>query len=313
MTPSCSLPDGAPVGGAVIIPAHNEEAVIGRTLAGLASLGRSAAVDVLVVCNGCTDATADIARGYSGVTVIEAEAASKPAALNAGDRATPLWPRLYLDADIGIVPAAVEAVFRALSGPNAPLAARPESMVDTAGSSFPVRAYYRARARIPESGVRLWGAGGYAVSRAGHERFAAFPEITADDSYFDGLFIDDEKTIVATVPMRVHAPRTTSTLLRILARHRRGQLELQLPAEESRRRVRALVKGVRGPRSAVDAFCYAALTALARMRTRGTVGLGTTTWETDASTRAASTAPPASATNATAAEAPSHTANVRCD
>lgn len=301
MTATSSVPKAAPI-GAVIIPAHNEEAVIGRTLDGLGILARSGVIEVLVVCNGCTDATAEVARRYPGVTVLEADAASKPAAMNAGDLAAASWPRLYLDADIKIESAAVEAVFRTLSAAGGPLAARPESVIDSSDSSFLVRSYYRARMRIPDSGVRLWGAGAYAVSEAGHRRFAAFPEVTADDSYFDALFTDDEKMIVPTVPMLVRAPRSMSTLLHILARHRRGYLELQLHAdpkwcnqtdrtgagrEQTSRRVRALLAAVRDPRSGFDACCYAAITALARLRTRGRVGLGTRTWETDGSTRPA--------------------------
>lgn len=136
--------------GAVIIPAHNEERVIARTLDGLLPLLSSPEVDVIVVCNGCTDGTAEVARRYAGVTVLETPVGSKPAAMNLGDAATERWPRLYLDADIEVEASAVEAVFRELSRPGAPLASRPSSIVDTRGAMFPVRSYYRARARIPE-------------------------------------------------------------------------------------------------------------------------------------------------------------------
>ena len=96
--------------GAVIIPAHNESQVIGRTLEPLAPLAAAGVIDVFVVCNGCVDDTAEIARGFDGVTVLEMGQASKSAALNAGDAAATVWPRLYLDADIQITPAAVRDV-----------------------------------------------------------------------------------------------------------------------------------------------------------------------------------------------------------
>ena len=58
-------------------------------------------LDVVVVCNGCTDQTAELARscGYQ-VRVVELASASKPAALRIGDAAALAFPRLYLDADV---------------------------------------------------------------------------------------------------------------------------------------------------------------------------------------------------------------------
>jgi hypothetical protein len=280
-------PAGGLSAGAVIIPAYNEESVIARTLDGLLPLLSSSGVDIIVVCNGCTDATSEVARRYSGVTVLETPVGSKPAAMNLGDSATERWPRLYLDADIQVEASAVEAVFRELSRPGAPLASRSSSIVDTRGASLPVRSYYRARARIPDQATRLWGAGLYAVSEAGHGRFAGFPEVTADDSWFDGLFAEGEKTIVETVPARVQAPRTTAALLQILRRHRRGHVELATADPGAQGRGRALLGTIRGLPSALDALCYAALAAAARFQPRRPmVGPGMQQWEKDTSTRA---------------------------
>lgn len=51
---------------AVLVPAHNEEAVIGRALESLTWLDYPRAFfDVHVVADNCTDATADIARAYT--------------------------------------------------------------------------------------------------------------------------------------------------------------------------------------------------------------------------------------------------------
>ena len=107
--PSRDAADSADSGGfpqgSVIIPAHNEAAVIARTLAPLAPLAAAGQLEVIVACNGCTDHTAAIARGFDGVTVLELGQSSKAAALNAGDAAASHWPRLYLDADVQISPA----------------------------------------------------------------------------------------------------------------------------------------------------------------------------------------------------------------
>ena len=76
----------------VVIPAHNEERVLPRLLASLADAR---------LANGCSDATADVARA-AGVRVIELAEGSKVAALDAGDDAASLFPRAYVDADIEI-------------------------------------------------------------------------------------------------------------------------------------------------------------------------------------------------------------------
>ena len=57
--------------GAVIIPAHNEASVIGRALFPLAPLAAGDHVQVIVACNGCTDNTAELARRFQGVTVLD--------------------------------------------------------------------------------------------------------------------------------------------------------------------------------------------------------------------------------------------------
>lgn len=276
----------AHLAGAVVIPAHDEAAVIARTLAHLAPLA-DAGVEIIVACNGCTDETADIARRFAGVTVVETSEASKVAGLNLGDRTATSWPRLYLDADIDVEPAAVAAAFAALAEPTV-LAARPCFGYDISGASLPVRAYYRARARIAAPTRRMWGAGGYATNEVGHARFAAFPMLTADDYWFDALFADDEKRVVATAPMRVRTPRDTRTLLGVLMRQHRGHV--QQSGEDAGAtgagRVASLLRAVRGIRDAVDAGWYVGLTVAARVRLalRDTASQ---TWERDLSSRGA--------------------------
>ncbi|MBZ4486894.1 glycosyltransferase [Microbacterium sp. cx-55] len=271
------------VRGAIIIPAHDESAVIGRTLRALAPLGAMPGIEIVVACNGCRDDTAAIARGYPGVRVIETERPSKTAALNLGDSVATAWPRLYLDADIEIAPSAVLAVFAALDEPGV-LAARAPFAYDTAGASLPVRAYYRARSRIPVA-VRLWGAGGYAMNEAGHRRVGEFPDVTADDAWVDEQFAGGEKRIVAASAARVRTPRDTAGLLAVLTRQRRGVTELGGSSEAASRGT-ALLAGIRGPRSAADAAWYVLLTLIGRRRSARQSGRASG-WERDASSRVA--------------------------
>lgn len=293
----------ARVTGSVVVPAHDEAAVIGRTLATLAPWARASGVDVVVVCNGCTDGTADVARRFPGVRVLELPEGSKPRALDAGDRAARAFPRVYLDADVTASPAAVAATLRALAeGPW--LAARPPAAVDVAGASAPVRAFHRARARLAAPREALWGAGVYGLSAAGHARLGRFPDLVADDLWVDALFASVEKRVVDAPPVRVVAPRTARSLVRVLARTARGTAEVRaLTAARAAARsdaapgtappgtappavpgpvrtAAALLRTVRGARSALDAAVYAALVTGGRVRARrGSV------WERDESSR----------------------------
>lgn len=253
------------VAGAVIIPAHNEAAVLGRALAALGFPDDNSALEVVVACNGCTDGTAEIARGFRGVTVIETEMASKTAALNAGDRAATLWPRVYVDADVEVPVPALQATLEALSHDGI-LCARPSFVYQTERASWAVRAYYRARNRIPHVSRSMWGAGIYGLSREGHERMGDFPALAADDCYIDSLFADGEKTILDSVPVTVRTPRTARALLTVLKRVYRSNSEL--PAGYRRttsETLRDLASSVSGLRSGFDATVYAAFAITGRL------------------------------------------------
>lgn len=251
------------VRGAIIIPAHNEASVIERTLSGLVPLLKHPGIEVIVVCNGATDDTARRARSFDGVRVVEIREASKPAALNEGDRIATAWPRIYLDADIETSAAAVAAVLEALRESDESLeAARPTARYDTAGAPAPVRAYYRARLRIPSFRTALWGTGAYAVTRRGHERFAEFPADLADDLFVDGLFPAGTRSVIETEPVIVRTPRNLPSLLRILRRGlRAGAAQGEATSD---RTARELLGSVRGPRTAADAFTYAVIVVWAR-------------------------------------------------
>src|SRR3954453_3171433 len=87
----------------VVIPAHDEASVIGRCLRALLAGAEPGELEVIVVCNGCHDDTAAVARAHApDAVVLELPAPSKPAALNAGDAEATRFPRIYLDADVEV-------------------------------------------------------------------------------------------------------------------------------------------------------------------------------------------------------------------
>jgi GT2 family glycosyltransferase len=278
--------DPRPVGefprASIVIPAHDEADTIQRTLEPLAELAAAGRLEIVVVCNGCSDDTADRARAYAGVRVVETSVASKTVALNLGDAAATLWPRFYLDADIVVPPEALVPVITALrEGPA--LAGRPAFRLDLEGASPLVRAYYRARQRMSSTSSALWGAGVYAVSRTGHDRIGSFPALTADDLYVDRLFTAAEKVFPATEPVTVSVPRRAGALRRVLRRMRRGPAEQGVDTGSSS--ARELARSIRGPLSATDAAVYAAFAVDARRRAKEAVRRGAPAWERDDSSR----------------------------
>ncbi|HVW32455.1 MAG TPA: glycosyltransferase, partial [Acidimicrobiia bacterium] len=92
----------------VIIPAHNEERVIAKALAGL-DLARTGDLEVIVVDDGSSDATAEIASSFP-VRVITQRRAGKAAALNTGIAAARGEVIVVLDADTVLDPDFLDAV-----------------------------------------------------------------------------------------------------------------------------------------------------------------------------------------------------------
>jgi glycosyltransferase involved in cell wall biosynthesis len=95
----------------VIVPAYNEEETIGGVLDVL--VGHPLIGEVIVVSDGSTDRTADVAR-HSGARVLELpENAGKGAAMQAGISSTAAEIVLFLDADlIGLRSEHVEDMLR---------------------------------------------------------------------------------------------------------------------------------------------------------------------------------------------------------
>ena len=174
----------------VIIPASNEEGYIGACLAALiASDPVPGGAEVVVVANGCRDATAARARDWQEraaeagwrLTVLELAAGGKPGALNAGDAAAAGDLRAYLDADV-IVSAPLMAELAAALAEQAPRYATGTARIPPAQSAV-TRAYARFWQGLPFARSTAPGYGLFAVNAAGRERWGAFPGIISDDTF----------------------------------------------------------------------------------------------------------------------------------
>jgi glycosyltransferase involved in cell wall biosynthesis len=210
----------------VIIPAHNESSVIDRCLASLFDgVDSPASVDVVVVANGCTDDTAQRARRWTGVRVVEAGAIGKAGALNLGDHHALAPLRAFVDADAVLAPGTLDAAVAALAVADA-RAASPLIVPATDGPSALVRAYARVWSSWPKWQQGQIGAGFYAVNAAGRARFTEFPNLFADDLFVESIFAPDERIILRSVPGRFHMASSFRTLIQVEARRHRARRQL---------------------------------------------------------------------------------------
>lgn len=208
----------------IVIAAHNEEPLIGACLD--AVIRDADGAEIIVVANGCTDRTPEVARTHPGVAVLELAEGNKPEALNAGDRVATSFPRIYLDADIVVPSGCISGLVSALTNTGA-LAAVPRRAVVTQGRPWPVRAYFRVNERLPAYQEGLFGRGIIALSESGRARFNEFPLMVADDLFLDSHFAADEKIQVAAFTIEVETPARTGELLRRLERVRRGNAAMR--------------------------------------------------------------------------------------
>jgi glycosyltransferase involved in cell wall biosynthesis len=271
----------------VVIPAHNEASVIGACLDALLEDAHPGEFDVTVVPNGCSDGTADVARGRTGVRVMEITTAGKPGALNVGDAAAVGFPRIYLDADVVVPTDLARTLCNVLDGPEAPLAAFPARVLDLSGSPLPVRCYFAINSRLPVFREGLFGRGVIAVSKRGRARFDTFPDLQADDLFLDSLFDLDEKCEVSSVHATVAVPRSTRDLVNRMVRVRRGNAVMRQQRAGVRESARwSWLHDVVLPRPwlAPAAVVYIALTLVAAAKANRSRDMST--WERDESTRA---------------------------
>src|SRR4051794_6398944 len=197
----------------VVIPAHDEarglRANLVRLLVGLPA----GALDVVVVCNGCTDDTAAVARSVPGVRVLEVPTASKARAVEVGNRATSVFPRIHLDADVTIGGPDVVRLVDALRE-HGVHAVAPQRVVPTGASSWPVRCFYRVWQALPQVRDGLFGRGVVALSATGQARVDELPSMMSDDLAVSEAFTEAERRVVEGAVVVVRPPRTVADLVR---------------------------------------------------------------------------------------------------
>jgi cellulose synthase/poly-beta-1,6-N-acetylglucosamine synthase-like glycosyltransferase len=208
----------------VVIPAHNEERVLGRLLQALSVGPAQEPLEVLVVCNGCTDGTARLAASFPGVRVVQTPEPSKRKALRLADEHVTGFPRLYVDADVELGRQDVLDLALAL-GEGPALVVAPRRTVPRDRAGLAVRWYYDVWEELPNVRSGVFGRGVVALSEEGHRRIRQLPLLMSDDLAMSSAFTDAERRIVPEATVVVRPPRTWRALLRRRIRAATGTLQ----------------------------------------------------------------------------------------
>lgn len=275
----------------IIVPAHNEAHVIGRLLGPLLGSAGRDELEVLVVANGCTDDTAEVAASFGpAIRVHCIPDASKREALAIGNREATSFPRIYVDADVELRLQDVRALAEALRRPGV-LAATPELVLAFAGCSWPIRWYYDVWTRLPEVRRGLFGRGVVAISEAGYARIAKLPPMLADNLVASLAFSPGERIVAPGAQVIVRPPLTFADLMRVRVRAVTGVAQVErtegAPSSAARTRPGDLVAMVRDrPRMAPRVTLFLAVAMFARLRaSRAVRNQDYSTWLRDESSR----------------------------
>lgn len=253
----------------VILPARNDAENLSRCLTELAKQDHPGPVRIVVVPNGCTDETSDIARSFTdrlpsnySILIHDVSQQSKACALNAGDRFALPGIRVYLDADSVLSPNSLRLMHDTLQSDGINLCA-PRRVIRRS-SKFITRCYSKVWSALPYVNDSIICSGVYAVSATGRSRWTEFPLIHSDDKFVRLHFRSDEWHRIEEAYSVVGMPDGTRRLFRARVRWCRGNRELarHYPSliQQDQNRYAGIVRRILGcPKLWGDIPLYAAL------------------------------------------------------
>lgn len=274
----------------ILIPAHNEASVIGRTLMHLTRGVSAGDFRIVVIANACSDATASRARSVMpNAVVLETDVAGKCHALNLGYRVAARGkPVICLDADLEITTEALVSLVSKLEHGHAE-AACGQMDVCAAQASALVRAYYEGWRTNPYFDRGKFG-GVFAISPDAAARLFPLPLVTADDEFVRRSVGEARIAFVPECRFMAQAPRTLSSLIAVRRRSLRGAREVsQMGLESPERGSLGAVLGrmVRKPSQIPAIGIYASVNTWVRLSMRRKAS-GPVQWERDMTSRIAS-------------------------
>jgi glycosyltransferase involved in cell wall biosynthesis len=272
----------------VVLPAHNEAEGIARVLGLLTSGSPEREVEVIVACNGCTDDTAEVARGFQGVVVLEIPEPSKRLAMKAADEVATHGVHAYQDADVAVTREDLLALVDALD--DVTIATGPERRLALDASSWAVRWYYDVWQRLPAVHDGLFGRGLIVLDPVAHERVRGLPLVMSDDLAISEAFTPPERRVVSGTAAVIEAPRTVRDLVRRRIRIATGNSQLDqlgMRSAVARTSVADLLRIAAGsPALPIKVAVFVAVTGIGRLLARQRVRRGDyTTWSRDDSSR----------------------------
>jgi cellulose synthase/poly-beta-1,6-N-acetylglucosamine synthase-like glycosyltransferase len=161
----------------LIIPAYDEEEVIAAKVANALALDHPReSLQVIVACDGCSDATAERARAAGADLVLELPAGGKVAALNAGVERADGELLAFSDANSTWAPSALRRLVEPFADPTVGYVCGQVRFVDSGGDNLE-GAYWRYEMEVREMESALGGitAGNgaiYAVRAGAYEPLA---------------------------------------------------------------------------------------------------------------------------------------------
>lgn len=277
-------------GLSIIIPAHNEASVVARTLDSILANKPDRPLQIIVVANGCTDATAEVVRRFhEQVELVETPVGSKTHALNLGDRVAKYDLRAYLDADIELSDNALQTVVDAFADSTVRLA-MPRAKHVYRGRNFFLAGYYKLWRSMPYVRKGAMGGGFYAIDKELRSRFREFPGLTADDKFMRNLARPHERRVVDGCHATVTMPQTLGDLLKVKTRWTYGNLELSaarpdLDGNDQNRHEGAMGYLLARPWLWVHVPLFVFVYVYAQMAARKRFATKQAIWERDESTR----------------------------
>ena len=220
-------------GVSVLIPAHDEADWLPACLDALCAADPVAGpVEVIVVANGCTDDTAELARKKApafeargwALRVLELAQGSKLGALNAGEAAARGAVLVYLDADVLVSPPLLAQLAEALAE-DAPRYASGMPQVTTSGD-WVTRHYTRFWQTTGFMTHGVPGFGVFAMNRTGRGRWGDWPDIISDDT-FARLNFRPEERIAVPAPYAWPMIEGFAPLVRVRRRQDIGVAEVE--------------------------------------------------------------------------------------
>ncbi len=154
----------------IIIPARNEEAHLGATLAYLREHAPPTGAEIIVAEGGSVDATADVARHWA--SVVQGSDCTRAALMNAGARLARGDVLFFLHADSFPPPDFLELIRAALADPRVVGGAFDHQFIEPVFGLWMVSTIDRIRFRLTKN---HWGDQGIFVRRSVFERMGGFP------------------------------------------------------------------------------------------------------------------------------------------